>query len=113
MAARLASGTVATALIRKAEGAGGFAAVLAKGDPTAGALLVILAERGERRQALEKQLQTDGSYCWGEAGSAAEDGRESFESLIARRRRYDPDLWILELDVPSAERFADEMNAFD
>ena len=28
----------------------------------------------------------------------------------ATRQKYDPDLWIIELDVASAERFAAEMN---
>ena len=36
---------------------------------------------------------------------------EELQLLIERRRRFDPDLWILELDIASAERFAAEMNA--
>jgi hypothetical protein len=33
------------------------------------------------------------------------------QDLIARRRRFDPDLWLIELDIASAERFAAEMNS--
>ena len=29
-------------------------------------------------------------------------------TYVARRRRSDPDLWIIELDIPEAERFAAE-----
>ena len=43
---RLASSVLVTALIRKAEAEGGFGAVLAKGDASAGSILVILTERG-------------------------------------------------------------------
>jgi hypothetical protein len=106
---RVASSILVTALIRKAEAEGGFAAVLAKGDSTAGTILLILTERGADPRILERLLQPDGRYAWGRSsGEAAE-----VPAFIARRRRFDPDLWVLELDVPSAERFAAEMTAFD
>ena len=38
---------------------------------------------------------------------------EETEKFLARRRKFDPDIWILELDIASQERFADGMNAFD
>ena len=39
------------------------------------------------------------------------ENEEQFQRFLERRRKYDPDLWILELDIASAERFAAEMNA--
>jgi hypothetical protein len=111
MSARLATSVLVSALVRRAEGEGGFAAVLAKGDPTAGSVLVILAERGRNGRILERLLQVDGSYLWQETGSQAIENKEETASLLERRRKHDPDLWILELDVPSLERFAAEMNA--
>ena len=106
---RLTSQVLATALLRRAEQQGGFGAVLAKGDPTAGAIAVILAEKGARKCFLERLLQPDGRYAWRESGQKAEDEAD-FQALLERRRRADPDLWILELDIASAERFAAEMN---
>ena len=108
--ARLASHVLVSALLRRAEAEGGFGAVLARGDATAGAVMVILAERGERIALLERLLQPDGSYAWQDTGRAAA-GEAEFKALLARRRRNDPDLWLIELDVASAERFAAEMNA--
>ena len=110
MSARLASSVLVSALLRRAQDEGGFGAVLAKGDATAGAIAVILAERGTRASFLERQLQPDGSYAWEKSARALENDRD-FQALLDRRRKYDPDLWILELDVASAERFAAEMNA--
>jgi hypothetical protein len=107
--ARLASAVLATALLRRAESEGGFGAVLAKGDPMAGAIAVILAEKGRRKCFLERLLQPDGAYAWQESGRSGESDAE-FQSLLARRRKSDPDLWILELDIACAERFAAEMN---
>jgi hypothetical protein len=108
MDSRIAASVLASGLIRKAEGDGGFGAVLAKGDPTAGSILVILLERGENPRLFERLLQPGGRYSWKEGGNP---GR--VPDFIAKRRRFDPDIWVLELDVPSTERFAAEMNALD
>ena len=107
--ARLTSQVLVSSLLRRAEAQGGFGAVLAKGDATAGAVLVILVQRGVRIALLERLLQPDGAYAWQESGGAKDD--EAFRAMLERRRRIDPDLWLLELDVASAERFAAEMNA--
>jgi hypothetical protein len=106
---RLATSVLAGALIRKAQGEGGFAAVLAKGDPTSGAILLLLTERGGPPTLLERLLQPDGSYSWAEPI----DDAAQVPDFVARRGRYDPDVWVLELDVPSVERFTAEMTAFD
>ena len=113
MTPRLTSALLVGALTRRAEAEGGFAAVLAKGDPTAGAILVILTERGANQRILERVLQRDGRYVWQETGRQDPENKEEFVSLVERRRQYDPDLWVLELDIPSPERFAAEMNLSD
>jgi hypothetical protein len=109
LSARLASQVLVSALIRQAQTEGGFGAVLARGDATAGAILVILAERGVRAALLERLLRPDGAYAWQEIGQGAADDA-ALRTLLDRRRRFDPDLWIVELDVASAERFAADMN---
>jgi hypothetical protein len=110
MAQRLASSVLVSALLRRAQDEGGFGAVLAKGDPTAGAIAVILAEKGRKACFLERLLQPNGLYSWEESRQTAEN-EDDFRKFLARRRNVDPDLWILELDIASAERFAAEMNA--
>ena len=106
---RLASSVIVSGLIRKAEADGGFAAILGKGDAGAGSILVILIERSGAPRAFERILKPDGAYSW----EAAAEGEEGVAELAARRRRFDPDLWVVELNVPEAERFAAEMNALD
>jgi hypothetical protein len=107
--ARLATSVLVGGLARKAEAEGGFAAVLAKGDPTAGSILVVLVERGGDPRVLERILQGDGHYAWREAvaGNPA-----AVQKFLEKRRGFDPDIWILELDVPSWERFAAAMTDF-
>ena len=109
MSARLSASVIVGALVRKAQAEGGFGAVLAKGDAEAGSVLVLLMERGANSTLYERVLQPDGSYSW----TQVVDNEEEVPQFIARRRRYDPDLWVLELDIASKQRFAAEMNAFD
>lgn len=108
-APRLTSSVLVTALLRRAEAEGGFGAVVVKGDPTAGAIAVILAEKGRKACFLERLIQPDGAYAWQASRQGAEDEGD-FQAFLDRRRAVDRDLWILELDIPSAERFAAEMN---
>ena len=111
MSARLASSVLVGALIRLAEKEGGFGTVVAKGDSTAGAVVVILMEKGANPRFLERLLQPDGSYSWIESGQVFEN-TQLLDLFLERRKKYDRDLWILELDIASAERFAAEMNMF-
>ncbi len=108
---RLASSILVSALLRRAEAEGGFGVVLAKGDPTAGAIAVLLIERGANPRLFERLLQPDGRYAWRESGQQPLEGPGELQALIERRRRFDPDIWLIELDIASTERFAAEMNS--
>lgn len=110
MSPRLASHIEVTALLRRAEAQGGFGAILAKGDPTTGAIAIILLEKGENAGFFERILQPDGAYRWERTGPATGDS-DMLAAFLDRRRGFDRDLWLVELDIPSAERFAAEMNA--
>ena len=110
MEPRLQSSLLVGALIRRAESEGRSAAVLARGDSTAGSILVILAEKGRKVRILERAMQGDGHYAWQDVGSQAVENEDEVGKFLQRRRKFDPDLWLLELDIASAERFAAEMN---
>jgi len=111
MQPRLSSSLLVNALIRQAESNGGFGAVLARGDATAGSILLVLTERGQRARALERVLQANGEYQWQRIDNQAIENTVEINEMVERRRRFDPDLWVVELDIPSPERFAAEMNA--
>jgi hypothetical protein len=106
MRPRLAAGMLVSALFRRATDAGGTGMVLAKGDATAGALLIQLAERGEPGPLLERRLDLDGGYRWSPTGPDDPDQRGEY---IARRRRSDPDLWVIELDVADGLSLVEEV----
>jgi hypothetical protein len=102
MEARAAAGLLVSALVRRIEEEGGSAMVLAKGDATAGAILMALADRGVDGPLLERSFGMDG-YAWRETGPADPADRTDY---LKSRRRTDPDLWIVEIDHPDARRIA-------
>ena len=111
--ARLATSVLAAALRRKAESEGGSGVVLSKGDPTSGSLILILTEKGRKQRVLERLLQRDGRYSWQSCFAQPYDNPRELDDFLRRRQRFDTDLWLIELDVASAERFAAEMNFAD
>lgn len=97
-----------SAMIRRVHGAGGTAAVVHKGEADAGAILLICMEKGIVRSVRERVLSMTGAYAWMPVGPAAP---ADVDAYLDRRRSRDPDLWLLELDIADAERFAAEMTA--
>ena len=96
---RLAAGLKVSALIRAVEAAGGFAMVLARGDSTSGSIAVVVRMKPED-MLLAPMMAADGRYEYREVVRGAE-----IPGWSARARQRDPDLWILELDIPDAARF--------
>jgi hypothetical protein len=94
------------ALIRRANALGGFATVMAKGDEIAGALLIIAQDRGENARAYERGIGPSGDTEMIAVGPNG-DARAGTDYWI-QRRRNDPDLWVVEVDIAGAERFAAE-----
>ncbi|WP_294394050.1 DUF1491 family protein [uncultured Sphingomonas sp.] len=107
MAPRLAAGILVAALIRRTEAAGGHAMVLGRGDATAGTVLIQLAERGVAGALLERRLDREGRYVWAPTGP---DDAEERGGYLQRRRRSDPDLWVVELDVANAQVLVEEVS---
>lgn len=104
---RLASRFLVDLLLRRTEAAGGFAAILAAGDARAGVILVQCSERGAPGPLLERRFAANGGYVWEAVGPG--DGDESALSAYRdRRKKADPDLWIVELDIADAPRLVAE-----
>ncbi|MFC3175080.1 DUF1491 family protein [Novosphingobium bradum] len=103
--ARLPSHVEAGALLRRVQQEGGFATVLARGEADAGTILVVLADRGAPPRAFERMPQLDGTRAWTLSRTGSAGDPQAFAEWLDRRRAQDPDLWIIELDIPQGERF--------
>ena len=111
MTPRLATGVYVNALVRRVNQAGGSAMVLAKGDATAGALLLLTREKGRYSGILERMLTSEGRYAWAPVSTQVIEKENEISQFCTRRQASDPDLWIVELDIADAARFAVEMDA--
>jgi hypothetical protein len=79
-----------------------------KGDAERGSLLLFVSSRGVHVAALERVLNLDGSYSWQRVGPAESASSAEIADFLARRERFDEDLWAVELDIADAERFIAE-----
>ena len=107
MSARLPAHLEVAGLLRAVEAAGGFATVIAKGERDAGTILVTCCENGKNCRAYERMPRPDGTRGWILARAENAENPLEFGTYLDRRRRQDGDLWIVELDIPNAERFID------
>jgi hypothetical protein len=107
METRLPAHLEVKGLLRAVEAAGGFATVLAKGERDAGTILVTCCEQGTKCRAYERMPRPDGSRAWTLTKRQESENPEEFAEYLERRKRQDSDLWIVELDIPDAERFID------
>ncbi len=108
---RLPAALEASSLVRRAEVEGGFGTVVKRGDADRGALVLLIAHRGTHVACLERGLGIGGAYSWQSVGPASGAGDKEVSDWAQKRRRFDPDIWLIELDVPLPERFIAETTA--
>lgn len=105
MSGRLATHLAVGALLRRVNDAGGLAVVRASGEAQTGAILAVLVERDGVR-AVERMRGFDDRDSLVAAGPV--DDAAAMEDYWRARRRRDPDLWVVELDIAGGERFVAE-----
>ena len=104
-ATRLPAHLEVAGLIRRVNAAGGFAAVLHKGERDGGTILVVLVENGANARVFERMPQPGGARPWICSKAQDPEKQTDFLDYLDRRRSQDPDLWIVELDIADGERF--------
>jgi hypothetical protein len=105
---RLPASVEATALIRRVEAQGDFAAILKRGDPDRGSILLMVSSRGRHVATLERRLVLDGGYRWHAVGPKESAGSAEIADFLQKRERFDADSWAIELDIADPERFIAE-----
>lgn len=104
---RLASKLQISSLIRLTELAGGFGAILHKGDPISGAILLIARVRGADPMLYERFPTVNGTTQWQHFPHKAVVSESDMTARLKKQADRDPDLWVIELDVPDDERLAE------
>lgn len=107
MTARLKSGIYVRALIRRAEVAGGSAYVLRHGADEAGSVYLKVVRPDRYCTVLSQARRGEGELVWIRplgATSTEDAAAKYFEKQI----RFDPDLWIIEIEDREGRAFVDE-----
>lgn len=104
---RLKAGIFVRALIRRAEVAGAFAAVVKKGSEEAGAVFLKIAKADRTSTVLSQARRGDGELVWMKVlGDAASDADAN--AYFEKQMRFDPDIWIVEIEDREGRAFVDE-----
>lgn len=104
----LPTGLLVSALLKRVNDAGGMGMVRARGDAGGGSILLILNDNDGTSRIVERSMNHAGRPSLIAAGSTDMTEPAIRESYWRRRCRQDPDLWVVELDIASPERFAAE-----
>mgnify|MGYP000041121779 FL=1 len=106
--ARLPAHLEVAALIRAAEACGGFGTVLNKGERDSGVILILTIERGLNPRLWERMPRLDGRRVFEVVREQSSENSKEFQEYLARRTNRDRDIWLIELDIPNAERLIAE-----
>jgi len=107
MSPRLKAGIYVRALIRRAEVAGAAAFVVRKGSEEAGAIFIKIARLDGTCTVLNQARNGEGELVWAKplGDSCPEDKAGDY---FARQIKFDPDLWIVEIEDRAGRTFVDE-----
>ena len=105
MSDRLPARIEVSALLRQVQAEGGFGTIIARGDPDAGTVMVVLCERGGDYRAFERVPSADSGRVWQCTRKHKAESPEDFPDWLKKRSAQDSDLWIVELDIAQGERF--------
>jgi hypothetical protein len=107
MEARLKTGVWIKALIRRCDLAAIAVAVVARGDADAGAVLLKFNDRDAGCSVLTQARGQSGELLWLRALGPTPVAEADADTYIARQRRYDPDLWVVEIESGSTQTVID------
>lgn len=107
MIARLKAGIFVRALIRRAEVAGAQAYVARHGAEEAGAVVIKIARLDGTCLVLDQARRGEGELVWVKPlGDSADEDRA--RAFFEKQIRFDPDLWIVEIEDREGRTFVDE-----
>ena len=107
MSARLKTGFYVRALIRRAEIGGASAYVARHGAEEAGALILKLAKPDGSFTILSRATRGEGERVWMKPLGETADGAVAAK-FFEKQIRFDPDLWIVEIEDREGRAFVDE-----
>jgi hypothetical protein len=107
MQPRIKSAIQVQAIIRRAEVAGAQAFLVRRGQADAGALFLKVSRLDGTYTVLNQARRGDGELIWTKPlGDSA--GEAAVSKYLEKQLRFDPDVWILEIEDREGRAFVDE-----
>lgn len=104
-AAQLRARVYVDALLRRAQAAGSFAAIVAHGDDDAGAVLVKVNLLDGRARVFAPAIGPSGDRVWMDPLGSAPSVEAEADRYLARQRAVDPDVWVVEIEDRAGRSF--------
>ena len=101
--ARLKTELRVQAWLRRCAVAGLMATIARKGDADAGALFLKVNRFAAGCEVFSGVTGPDGAPAWLRATGSAPVSEKDADIYLARQSKYDPDLWVLEIEDPKAQ----------
>lgn len=93
------------ALIRRCEVAGAAAMVVRRGDATSGTVLVKVNRLDRTAMVYAPARAGDGSLVWLPGTGSSPVAEADADAYIERQRKFDPDLWVVEIEDREGRHF--------
>ena len=103
---RLASGIWVSAYLARLQAEGVYAHIVHRGERTAGAVAVKLATMDGQASVFVRTLDGEGDRVW--TALVGHGPEPQADEAIARQRRYDRDLWVIEVEDPRGRHLLGE-----
>lgn len=100
---RLKSELRVQAWLRQCTARGLMATVARKGDVEAGALILKINRFAAGCEVFSGVSAPDGSEAWLRASGPKAISEKDADAYVARQAKYDPDVWVLEIEDPKAQ----------
>lgn len=84
--------------------------VIARGDATAGAVIVKLNTLDGQARAWQRSYDMDGARLWVVLSEGAEP---DVDAALVRQRDFDPDLWLIEIEDKQGRTLLDQPGLAD
>ncbi|MGN6209512.1 DUF1491 family protein [Asticcacaulis sp.] len=102
----LSSDLWVSALTRRVEQAGSFAFIARRGEKSFGAVLVKVLNLRTRDTYVLREAQKGEESVWMRPVETKDEA--DLDAWIARQARYDPDIWVVEIEDPEGRHFLTE-----
>jgi hypothetical protein len=96
------------ALLRRSTVAGAMATVVKRGENSAGVVLVKVNHLDQKFDVYAQARSAEGELIWIRGAGKASGPEADIDAYIERSRKFDPDLWVVEVEDREGRHFLTE-----